>query len=135
MEIGHFRLINGDELISIYSKSRTGYDLVEPLAIEELSLNGTTNIVLVQYNLSENEKLSIHKNHVVTFSTVSDLIKDYYLNSIEYNEKFIEKNKAMEIARVSNTMRDILDKNDTIVASTFPETKFVFMSPGSNTVN
>ncbi len=135
MEIGHFRLSNGDELIAIYNKSKTGYDLIEPLAIEELNMNGQNNIVLVQYNLSENEILSVHKNHVITFASVSDVIKDYYLTSIEYNVKFIENNKTKEILRVSGVMRDILESENNKIDAPFSDSRFIVLSPSSNTVN
>lgn len=135
MEIGHFRLSNGDELIAIYNKSKTGYDLIEPLAIEELNMNGQNNIVLVQYNLSENEILSVHKNHVITFASVSDVIKDYYLTSIEYNVKFIENNKTKEIVRVSGVMRDILKSENNKIDAPFSDSRFIVLSPSSNTVN
>lgn len=135
MEIGHFRLSNGDELIAIYNKSKTGYNLIEPLAIEELNMNGQNNIVLVQYNLSENEILSVHKNHVITFASVSDVIKDYYLTSIEYNVKFIENNKTKEIMRVSGVMRDILESENNKIDAPFSDSRFIVLSPSSNTVN
>ena len=78
-KIGHFRLSNGDEIISSYTKTKTGYKLYEPAVVDEAMFNGQSSIVLARYLLSEDNTALLSANHVMTFSNVNVVVRNYYL--------------------------------------------------------
>ena len=133
-KIGHFRLSNGDEIISSYTKTKTGYKLYEPAVVDEAMFNGQSSIVLARYLLSEDNTALLSANHVMTFSNVNVVVRNYYLNSVAYNRIYIYENMLKEIERVSTTMKQLVDGSSDIKQS-FKYTTTRLVAPSSNTIN
>lgn len=108
----HIRLINSDEIIGEFiGETDTEVQIKRPMMVSEVTDDKTkvSTIVLSKYILfDDNQVFPLSKNHIITKTNILDEIKNYYYNSLEYNNKFIEPTILREITKVNDMMQNML---------------------------
>jgi len=134
-KILHLRLVNGDEILCCLHRKTKDYVIVkDALVVDEVKDNesGRSSIFLSKYTLTAETNLNLNPMHIVTMTTVSEEIADYYKNSVEYSKNYIEPNKMAEIQKVSTMLGNLNKPNETIILKTSMSD---YMHPCSNSVN
>lgn len=110
--IVHVRLINGDEFIAeLWKETKTKLQIRRPLTVSEQqdAETGSATIVLSRYLLDNGQMpIDIQKIHVLTKTPIMAELETYYLNSLQFNEFFIEKNVMENIKRTNSQMGMVL---------------------------
>lgn len=109
----HLRLVNSDEVLGELEKIEDDkVYLIRPMIVDEREDPRTkgVNVVLTKYILFNTSKSVPFKiEHIITQSNVLPEISDFYFNSIEYNERFLEPAIVKDIAKTNDMIREFLD--------------------------
>lgn len=114
MKIVHLKLVNGDDLLAGFiSETSNTYIINHPLVVDEReTVSGAHSIVLSKYvQLTGNDDIEIKKEHVIFCTTVEHEFEKFYTVSRSYNAKYIDKQIATQVEKVSNAMEDVLMGN------------------------
>jgi hypothetical protein len=110
--IVHVRLINGDEFIAeLWKETKTKLQIRRPLTVSEQQdqETGNASIVLSRYLLDNGQDvIDIQKVHVITKTGIIPELETYYINSLQFNEFFIEKNVLENIKKTNSQMGMVL---------------------------
>jgi len=114
----HLRLVNSDEVLGELEKVENDIIyLKRPMIVDEHEDPRTrnVNIVLTKYILfNTSESIPFKAEHVITKSNVLPEISDFYFNSIEYNEKYLEPTIVKDIQKTNEMIRQLLDFADEV---------------------
>lgn len=114
-KIYQIKLTNGDELFTEMielTEDDYHYYLKNPLIAGELvnSTTGSTSITLNKYiGFINDEYIPIKKDHVMIICEATSLLVNYYLKSLEYNQKIIEPYLGKQITNIYIQMDNILN--------------------------
>jgi len=136
-KVMHLRLVNGDEILCHLHRKTKDYVIVrDALVVDEVKDNetGRSSIFLSKYTLTDENNLNLNPTHIVTMTTVSEEIADYYKNSVEYSKNVIEPNKLAEIQKVSNMLGTLNKPSETLILKTSNNYYDPYL-PSSNSIN
>ena len=119
-EVIHLRLINADEIIGELDKVEDEkVYLRRPMIVDvrEDPKTRSVNIILTRYVLCDKKaSIPFKAEHIVTNTGVLPEISEFYFNSLEYNERFLEPQIIGDIEKVNHSMREFLDEDSEVIA-------------------
>lgn len=151
-EVIHLRLINADEIIGELDKIEDEkIYLRKPMIVDEREdpKSKTVSIVLTRYLLCDKSiSIPFRSEHIITQTGVLPEISEFYFNSLEYNERFMEPQILSDIEKTNTAMREFLEEDSEVLANKIlnvldqlegtKETKDdlrIVMVPSSNTIH
>lgn len=121
-----FKLLNGEEIIGKFdNQTEHNIQLSNPLLVDStVNEEGMDQVVLVSYVPFGKgpEQYNFNKFHVIQILPLIEEAQRYYLNSLRYNQEFLDIHKESQFKRINDSMEKsmeaiILSNNQAKVSS------------------